>query len=548
MAFGGLLLWAHQEYTSPHAVADVGRPARPIPSPPRATPSGLQGQADTVATPAADTVTTPAAVPRLNPARDCWRSGWIGKQLDDIPGTSVVSAKIVDADNDGQGEVLVTTASGLILLYELQGASWVRQTVDAVSKNPFVLEVGDADNDGKIEVLVGLEVEPIFGNSAAELRLYKFAAGSWSFQTIISSGSAGRYAAAIGDADGDGRNEMVVSGYNFGQVRLFRYQSGGFISSVIGPVPETSSPSAAYPSIGDAMNLGTPQIYVGTHISGNIYVYQWNGSAWLRTTVEENTGYIANPQIADVDNDGSNDLLISKYNGSWGLSVYHFNAARWSANVIEGEGRERAFIADLHCDGRNEVVAISGNAAYTYTARPDGGWNRSTLGLGSDTHVLDVGVARNTRQPAILAGEVNSGKVWVLGHSTDLGSEERSAVPNLPKGGGVIEYVDGTTQEFLSLGVGYYDFSNNYTWRVRYRNTTREVPLGIVKTITVFPRRHKNNCPEVDIETTTGFTFTAADQGLGLCKVQVRLHDEITGTDKNQVIDADVVRRIIFSR
>jgi hypothetical protein len=134
----------------------------------------------------------------------------------------------------------------------------------------------------------------------------------------------------------------------------------------------------------------------------------------------------------------------------------------------------------------------------------------------------------------------------IAGVAVESARDSTPAPANLRKGSGIIEYKDGTTQEFF----GFHPCHNITGWSVPYQNTTRVVPLTIVKTITVGPRANpKSNYFEVDIETTTGFTFTYAEHRtlLDTC-VFVELDDEITRTRKDQEVNLFVIGRIQIVR
>lgn len=348
---------------------------------------------------------------------------WIQEQIDDIAGARIQGVWIGDATNDRQEEVLVTTNAGslntgLFLQYECTATGWTRTTIESFpGREPFVRSVGDADNDGKVEVLVTVLIQPVFGNQSAELRLYKHVNGAWQYQTIA-QGAAGYYTAAIGDADGDGANDIVVAGYNLGSILLFKFSSGGFVQSQIDNVPQSGWPTSAWPAIGDVMNLGTPQVYVGTHTSGNIYAYRWNGVTWLRTSIEEGTGYVAFPLVGDIDNSGRNSLLVSKYGGAWGLRQYSYAGSTWSSTLVELAERESMSLADINADGRVEIVTVWGNTIYAYARRAQGSWSRNDVTtIDFDAYWLAVGDALNNGKASIVVGQFDGGRVVLLRRS-----------------------------------------------------------------------------------------------------------------------------------
>jgi hypothetical protein len=344
---------------------------------------------------------------------------WFQEPIDDIAGAWIQSVWIGDANNDQKNEVLVTTNTGLLLQYEYTNPGWARYTIASYpGRAVSVRDVGDADNDGQPEVLVNFEVEPVFGNQSAELRLYKHANGAWQYQTIA-QGAAGRYYGIIGDADGDDANDIVVTGYNLSSILLFKFSSGAFVQSQIDNTPESSRPRSAIPAIGDAMNVGAPQVYIGTHTSGNIYAYRWYGlvGGWVGTIVEAGTGNVAYPLVGDVDNSGKNSLLVSKYGGTWGLRRYNYAGSTWSSTLVEAADREPMSLADINADGGVEIVSVLGDTIYANARRADGTWSRNDVTtIGFDAYFLAVGNALNKKDgcSSIAVGQFYGGKVALL--------------------------------------------------------------------------------------------------------------------------------------
>jgi hypothetical protein len=267
--------------------------------------------------------------------------------------------------------------------------------------------VGDADNDGDVDVLISINPEPVYGPKTAELRLYSSSNGVWSSR-LVSSNLAGAYQAAIGDADGDGTNEIVAGGYNAGALWVFRWSSSAFVRTTIDQVADVSG----FPAIGDAKNIGSPQVYLGTHTQGSIYEYRWTGTSWQRLTVAVNTGYIAVPFVADLGLSGRS-LLIAKYGGAWGIQSYESNTSSWTPSLVESAERQKLKIADTGLNGAREVIAAAGTAVFAY--KPSGSsWARRSI-------VANVGFSINpdalhalTSGQAIVVGQINGGRIVVL--------------------------------------------------------------------------------------------------------------------------------------
>jgi hypothetical protein len=244
--------------------------------------------------------------------------------------------------------------------------------------------------------------------------LYEHINGAWQYQTIA-QGAAGYYMGDIGDADGDGANDIVVGGYNLSSILLFKFVSGGFVQSQIDNTPESGWPTAAFPAIGDAMNLGSPQVYVGTHTNGNIYAYRWNGVTWLRAVVEEGTGNVAYPLVGKVGHSRRNSLFVSKYGGAWGVRLYASTGSSWASTLVESAEREFIRLADIHAGRGNELVTVWANTVYAYSPRADGTWSSSIVKtIDFDAYVLAVGDALNDGRPSIALAQRDGGRVALL--------------------------------------------------------------------------------------------------------------------------------------
>ena len=135
-----------------------------------------------------------------------------------------------DGDNDGKNEVYGSSSIGYVDRFAYDGSSWKRSIVGRGELNSYYgenysmiysIKVGDADNDGKNEV---------YGVSWTNASVYRFAwdnsSKTWGRTTIASLGNwIYAYSLAIGDADGDGSNEIYAGTYK--QVYKVWYESAG---------------------------------------------------------------------------------------------------------------------------------------------------------------------------------------------------------------------------------------------------------------------------------------------------------------------------------
>lgn len=98
---------------------------------------------------------------------------------------------------------LFFTVGGFIR--EAKGATtdWVESNVADVLSGVQSLVIGDADNDGKNEIVVGTGP-----NMLHEVKAFEWTGTTWMQDNIADTDEV--RAVAIGDADNDGKNEVVV--------------------------------------------------------------------------------------------------------------------------------------------------------------------------------------------------------------------------------------------------------------------------------------------------------------------------------------------------
>jgi hypothetical protein len=141
-----------------------------------------------------------------------------------------------DIDGDGLDEIAVgrNFSDGGIevaILDDRQHGFAVMREIDVGNRNVNDLKFGDADNDGEIELLIARDT---LGDSAAgRIVVVRGPQRNWAQSAFADDwGNSPRHATAvaIGDLDGDGRNEIAV-GRNAGdnaRVLMYRFQNGGY--------------------------------------------------------------------------------------------------------------------------------------------------------------------------------------------------------------------------------------------------------------------------------------------------------------------------------
>lgn len=189
------------------------------------------------------------------------------------------------------------------------------------------------------------------------------------------------------DMDGDGKSEMAVTNYNdLGRVHLFETVGNDSIKLVwaspsllygLGPLNRTPR----YVIFGDLDNDGKKEIIAQGGAQG-IYIFEWDGVVGSdnygtlpsqvinSTTLPEMTGVSGNCEymdIADVDGDGQNELLVAFNATTNAHDNYYIISAigNWSTNDPGFSGftaefaKNRADLATYGLNGGNPFAMIA---------------------------------------------------------------------------------------------------------------------------------------------------------------------------------------------
>ena len=197
--------------------------------------------------------------------------------------------------------------------------------------------IGDADNDGKNELLIGgrdpfLRVMKWNGNTYIEQAKIidpVFGIG-YSFMGIPEPfGSATGF--AIGDLDNDGKNEIGVAwGHHFS---AFKWDGNEY--KKIGMYAVSKRGTTLDCIIGDADNDGKNEVVITGGYGENtpeVLVIKWNGEKFVKESEWNAPGqhWVYFPWIADVDNDGKNEIICNTNQ----TIVLKWHNNRWNARVI----------------------------------------------------------------------------------------------------------------------------------------------------------------------------------------------------------------------
>ena len=269
------------------------------------------------------------------------------------PFGSATGFAIGDVDNDGKNEIGVAWGGHfsafkwngkhykLMARYVITGKDARGTTLDCI--------IGDADNDGKNEVIV----TGGYRNAPSLLML------SWDGSKFVEKGRWEGHGAIyfpwIGDADNDGKNEVIVGDGD--NLRILKWNGDKFNDILI---DEFSRHQIFGCVAKDSNNDGIKEIHV-TFDYPRLCIYRWNNGSYEKIydkiwNGEDST--IEAIDVGNVDNDaipevavGTNYIHILQWNGSSYEEEYLINATHGCLAVT--------CIGDFDNDGKNEINAAN---------------------------------------------------------------------------------------------------------------------------------------------------------------------------------------------
>jgi hypothetical protein len=276
-----------------------------------------------------------------------WSPTW-GTRPDGFREGALTTAAVGDIDGDGQRDVVVAALDNRV--HVLRGndgvelAGWNSRSLpgmwvdDSLFSSPAVF---DGDGDGRDEIYVGVASTPggfidHTGGAFLALGLVNGVAGiEWQQLT----GEVMNSSPAIGDIDGDGRAEVVTgAGWDHSarnatpdarSVFAWHVNDG---SALPGWPKVLNASTFSSPALGDVNGDGVADVVIATDPrpgagTGDGHVYAFTGAGvqlWDRdphqfvsqiNAWEGGGGIIGSPAIADVNSDGTNDVVVSN---PWG--------------------------------------------------------------------------------------------------------------------------------------------------------------------------------------------------------------------------------------
>ncbi|MDX2189123.1 MAG: FG-GAP-like repeat-containing protein [Bacteroidota bacterium] len=243
---------------------------------------------------------------------------------------------------------------------------------------PYNVISNDLDSDGKPDLIA-----TNWNTSSNHLSVYRnnsingtITASSFALPFNLSGYTASNpFQAAVGDLDGDGKPEIVLPFYNTGYFTIFKNNSSpttltaaSFSKNDIQVLP------TGYGSYGSAIadidNDGFNDIVFSSYLNSGIFIYRNLGNGRLDaggfqfTNFWTTGGNPSNIQISDIDSDGKLDILVGNTSTTYfsifrNISTVGGISASSLATRIDLQTPNNPYgvtFADLNSDGKPEII------------------------------------------------------------------------------------------------------------------------------------------------------------------------------------------------
>jgi len=355
-------------------------------------------------------------------------------------GNSPTNVAIGDLDQDGKPDIVVNSSSSEISVLRntsslgtIGSGSFASKVNFSTGLNPFYVAIGDLDGDGKPD----MAVSNAGSNSVSVLRntssLGSITSGSFATKVDFALGLS-PHCIAIGDIDGDGKLDLIVQDNNSNLVSVLRNTSsiGSItIGSFAAKVDFATGASPENLLVGDVDGDGKLDIMVTNSGSTTVSVFRNTstlGSIGLssfapKVDFETGTGpYFLS--FGDLDGDGKPDLAVVNTNS---LSILRntstlgtISSSSFASKVdfVVGTNPRYIAIGDIDGDGKpdiavgnqgNDNVSVLKNTSASGTINSGSFANKVDFTSGTWTWGLALGDIEGDGKPEIIVTNASNG-------------------------------------------------------------------------------------------------------------------------------------------
>jgi len=335
----------------------------------------------------------------IQPSPDPWPEHIVRLNVD-----GALAVRGADMDHDGDLDIAVGAfEAGELQWYESSGGDspyWDRHIIASSFAGAYSVQPVDMDNDGDIDLLAAARTDD-------DVTWWERIGSSWYERTIDGSFDGARSVAAA-DLDHDGDLDVVAAGDAADDVAWWEnrmvHRNATYSTSLN---VSYSAPSTVYAAVGilDADvdgDLDIVAISSNSDTSDDVTLFEQGSliSQWSSTTIEDSLDGASSLRIADIDDDGIDDVLVAA-TGAGRIVWYKSYGSIFSSalNVASPfAGATDVEVADIDLDGDLDVIGVSESAGQLR-------WWQGAL--GTTTPWTERGIASLAGATAVAAGDLD---------------------------------------------------------------------------------------------------------------------------------------------
>jgi Bacterial Ig-like domain (group 3)/FG-GAP-like repeat len=346
------------------------------------------------------------------------------------------SVAIADVNGDGKLDLLLanecasnascSNGAASVLLGNGDGTFQPGITYNSGGQDAFAIATADVNGDGKLDLLIVNECANNCSNGSVSVLLGN---GDGTFQPAVPYGSGGLYSytLAVGDVNGDGKPDLIISNQcndnncSNGSVSVLLGNGDGTFQAA---VPYSSGAIDAFSvATADVNGDGKLDLVVANQCLSNnsctngvIGVLLGNGDGTFQPAVTYGSGGLHSYAVAigDVSGDGHPDLVVSNQcgnsnsctTGSIGVLLGNgdgtFQTATTTTTPVIGS-LQTLVLADFNGDHKLDVATGAGN---TLLLGNGDGTFQSPIALGASGAGMAVGDLNGDGRPDLAVGGV----------------------------------------------------------------------------------------------------------------------------------------------
>jgi len=277
-----------------------------------------------------------------------------------------------DTDGDGIPEIVLASgfenqaknSTGIVSLLQHNGdprKPWKVTEIDRIPTS-HRLRWADVEGTGK-KVLVNAPLTGVHAE-APDYRdhtpLVFYRPGEWKRELIGDQNEGVVHGIYVVDWDGVGRDNILTA--SFVGIDLYKLgKDGDWNRTEIAKGDPSAWPKGGSSDVAVGRTGGVRFIAAIEPWHGNqVAVYRQKGPMWDRQVIDDSLTDGHTIWTADLNGDGSDEIVAGFRGGKRSVFVYSFNGAAWSRQVLDDGGMAAASCAaaDLNGDGRIDLTCI----------------------------------------------------------------------------------------------------------------------------------------------------------------------------------------------